>query len=113
VVAFFHPHCSAGGGGERVLWKAVQVLGDLHDQGLPLKVVIYTIGEPKASYKEGMCLCCAQYVTVSCLLTFLTCIELLRHVQERFSIAPSSSLSLTFVHLQDYAHFLGATMRSS
>jgi alpha-1,2-mannosyltransferase len=54
VIAFFHPHCSAGGGGERVLWKAVQVLGELHEQGFPLSVVIYTIDEPKASYKEGL-----------------------------------------------------------
>ena len=54
VVAFFHPYCSAGGGGERVLWKAVQVLGDLNEQGLPLNVVIYTIDEPRASYREGV-----------------------------------------------------------
>jgi hypothetical protein len=55
VIAFFHPHCFAGGGGERVLWKAIQVLGELHEQGFPLSVVIYTIDEPKASscYKEG------------------------------------------------------------
>lgn len=56
VIAFFHPYCSAGGGGERVLWKAIQVLGDLHGQGLSLEVVIYTIDEPKASYKAGRCL---------------------------------------------------------
>jgi alpha-1,2-mannosyltransferase len=53
VVAFFHPHCSAGGGGERVLWKAIQVLGELHEQGFPLIVVIYTTDEPKASYRKG------------------------------------------------------------
>lgn len=55
VVGFFHPFCSAGGGGERVLWKAIQVLGDLHDKGLPLEVVVYTIDSTKESYKEGMC----------------------------------------------------------
>ena len=55
VVGFFHPFCSAGGGGERVLWKAIQVLGDLHDKGLALEVVIYTIDPPKESYKEGTC----------------------------------------------------------
>lgn len=53
VIAFFHPFCSAGGGGERVLWKAVQVLGHLYDQGMALEVVIYTIDEPTATYKEG------------------------------------------------------------
>jgi hypothetical protein len=25
-VAFFHPYCDAGGGGERVLWEAVKAL---------------------------------------------------------------------------------------
>jgi hypothetical protein len=54
VVAFFHPHCSAGGGGERVLWKAVEALGDMRDDaGLPISVVIYTIDTPHENYKEG------------------------------------------------------------
>jgi len=26
VIGFFHPYCNAGGGGERVLWIAVQAL---------------------------------------------------------------------------------------
>lgn len=26
LVAFFHPFCNAGGGGERVLWQALKVL---------------------------------------------------------------------------------------
>lgn len=26
TVAFFHPYCNAGGGGERVLWCAIRVL---------------------------------------------------------------------------------------
>ena len=26
VIGFFHPYCNAGGGGERVLWMAVQAL---------------------------------------------------------------------------------------
>lgn len=55
VIGFFHPFCSSGGGGERVLWKAIQVLGDLHDKGLALEVVIYTIDPPKESFKEGTC----------------------------------------------------------
>lgn len=24
TIAFFHPYCNAGGGGERVLWRAVE-----------------------------------------------------------------------------------------
>ena len=26
VVAFFHPYCNSGGGGERVLWAAVSAI---------------------------------------------------------------------------------------
>mmetsp|Transcript_12101 Transcript_12101/g.35077 ORF Transcript_12101/g.35077 Transcript_12101/m.35077 type:complete len:555 (-) Transcript_12101:78-1742(-) len=39
--AFFHPYCSGGGGGERVLWKMVQLL-----QGKNKRCVIYTIDPP-------------------------------------------------------------------
>lgn len=39
--AFFHPYCSGGGGGERVLWKMIQIL-----QQHGKKVVIYTIDPP-------------------------------------------------------------------
>jgi alpha-1,2-mannosyltransferase len=84
-VAFFHPFCSAGGGGERVLWKAVEALGELNDQGLLLKVIIYTVDPPKEDY--------------------LT--EVLQHIKSRFSITPASSLSIEFVHLQDHSRFLG------
>ena len=110
VVAFFHPHCSAGGGGERVLWKAVQVLGDLHDQGFPLEVVVYTTDRPKASYKEGTCfvgVCTYLAWMYDCACSLFFASDLLGHVQARFSISPSPSLPLTLVHLQDYSHFLG------
>ncbi|KAL3944743.1 MAG: hypothetical protein SGBAC_001162 [Bacillariaceae sp.] len=39
--AFFHPYCSGGGGGERVLWKMIQVL-----QSHGKSVIIYTIDPP-------------------------------------------------------------------
>ena len=56
VIAFFHPHCSAGGGGERVLWKAIQNLGELQTSGVQinLKVAVYTSDPFHDSYKEGM-----------------------------------------------------------
>ena len=31
IIGFFHPNCSAGGGGERVLWKAIQALGEVKE----------------------------------------------------------------------------------
>jgi ALG11 mannosyltransferase N-terminus len=32
TIAFFHPYCTGGGGGERVLWKMIQVLGCMQQQ---------------------------------------------------------------------------------
>uniref|UniRef100_V9KUA4 GDP-Man:Man(3)GlcNAc(2)-PP-Dol alpha-1,2-mannosyltransferase n=1 Tax=Callorhinchus milii TaxID=7868 RepID=V9KUA4_CALMI len=39
VVAFFHPYCNAGGGGERVLWCAVRAMQQRYED---VAVVIYT-----------------------------------------------------------------------
>jgi alpha-1,2-mannosyltransferase len=122
VIGFFHPYCSAGGGGERVLWKAIQAFGELkegklmdrrsdkskkaasttaslvtnnntHDICLTncknLMVVIYTVDEPSATYER----------------------DLLKHVQERFSITIPKSLSLHFVHLHEKKHLLRKSKR--
>lgn len=42
VLAFFHPHCDSGGGGERVLWVIIDAL--LQDESLcsKLRVCIYS-----------------------------------------------------------------------
>lgn len=53
TLAFYHPHCSAGGGGERVLWKAVEGLGELRDAGMKLRVIIYTVDKPREHYSKG------------------------------------------------------------
>ncbi|CAM9442817.1 unnamed protein product [Choristocarpus tenellus] len=43
VVGFFHPFCNAGGGGERVLWRAMHAISNLSkDQGNTLHVIIYS-----------------------------------------------------------------------
>jgi alpha-1,2-mannosyltransferase len=42
--AFFHPHASGGGGGERVLWKMVQIL---QQQQQHPHIVIYTLDPPE------------------------------------------------------------------
>lgn len=61
ILAFFHPHCAAAGGGERVLWAILQALGEIDQQGLPIKVVIYTIDPPSPTYKNGeSCRCAAS-----------------------------------------------------
>eukprot|EP00986_Skeletonema_menzelii_P001270 scaffold338_cov155-Skeletonema_menzelii.AAC.4 len=115
VIGFFHPHCSSGGGGERVLWKAIQALGELKEGKLMdrrtnkskksasnysadeeslnncknLVVVIYTVDKPSASYEK----------------------DLLAHVRERFSITIPKSLSLHFVHLHEEKHLLQKSKR--
>ena len=53
TIAFFHPHCSAGGGGERVLWKAIEALAELNDEGLKIQVAIYTSDDHIEIYAKG------------------------------------------------------------
>ncbi|KAJ9475097.1 GDP-Man:Man(3)GlcNAc(2)-PP-Dol alpha-1,2-mannosyltransferase [Pseudozyma hubeiensis] len=49
IVGFFHPYCNAGGGGERVLYEAVQ----LHLSSDPMCIVaVYTGDFPAASKEE-------------------------------------------------------------
>jgi hypothetical protein len=85
-IAFFHPCCSSGGGGERVLWKAIQALDELHAvEGLSFEIVIYTVDKANEKYRK----------------------TLLDHVQSRFSIQPTTSVTVSFAHLDQYAHFFG------
>ncbi|KAL9185136.1 hypothetical protein ACHAXT_002913 [Thalassiosira profunda] len=106
VIGFFHPRCTAGGGGERVLWKSIQALGELREGKVAkrrtktkkesggidgddvrlqncrnLSVVVYTIDKHSDNYDE----------------------EVREKVRERFSITVPSSLPLHFVHLHELA----------
>jgi alpha-1,2-mannosyltransferase len=49
VYAFFHPYCSGGGGGERVLWKIVQSLQQTKKN---VKIVIFTVDPPGTDEKN-------------------------------------------------------------
>jgi hypothetical protein len=53
LLAFFHPHCSAGGGGERVLWKAIQALGEIYNDGIDMEIAIYTCDDHHDTYASG------------------------------------------------------------
>lgn len=53
LIAFFHPHCAGGGGGERVLWKAIQALIELGDVGFKSSIAVYTSDVYSASYRQG------------------------------------------------------------
>jgi len=77
IIAFYHPHCAAGGGGERVLWKAIQALGELRDSGMKIKVVIYTIDPPRKNYHQ----------------------DVLDNARDRFSVLFAPSLQINFVHV--------------
>jgi alpha-1,2-mannosyltransferase len=85
-IAFFHPYCSGGGGGERVLWKMIQVLHQLRPD---LALVVYTIDPPHEHYKE----------------------TLTKHVSDLFSLHLPPTVS--FVHLHEYAHLLRPARRFS
>lgn len=78
TIAFFHPHCASGGGGERVLWKAIQAIGELCRDGLSVAVVVYTSDDYSSSYRK----------------------DVLSKVKDRFSIDISVlPLKLSFVHI--------------
>jgi hypothetical protein len=67
-IAFFHPHCRGGGGGERVLWKAIESISRLNQDHcksdssdlmrrrckVKFEVVVYTSDPKKDNYCEGM-----------------------------------------------------------
>ena len=91
LIAFYHPNCSAGGGGERVLWKAIQCLGEMREAGLHIRVAIYTADEPSPSYKQ----------------------DVLAHANERFTIDVSSSLPITFVHIHEAKKRIATSKRLS
>ena len=105
VLAFFHPYCTGGGGGERVLWKMIQVLGEMipprsshrnHNNKATTTIVsfhstilIYTIDPPTVTYSEGtpllsrishwricVCVCVTNPLYISTLLIFLFCFVL-------------------------------------
>ncbi|GAX18690.1 alpha-1,2-mannosyltransferase [Fistulifera solaris] len=91
VLGFFHPYCSGGGGGERVLWKMIQDIGGLCERGFSVQIVIYTVDPPSPTYQE----------------------QLLQQIQERFDLLISKQLQIQFVHLHAYAHYLQPAPRLS
>ena len=69
-IGFFHPHCRGGGGGERVLWKAIEGISQLNEDSCDdltkadgkkslkrkkkLHVVVYTSDPKTEGYHKGM-----------------------------------------------------------
>lgn len=123
VVAFYHPRCTGGGGGERVLWKMVQVLseyaagagagagagaddtddGDDDDDGGPKK---------NKNGSSGVIEQVVIYTKDAPTETYAR--DVYRHVRERFALElPEQTLNLRFVHLDEYADYLVPSKRFS
>ena len=52
VLAFFHPYCTGGGGGERVLWKMIQVLGEMIPRSSEIRKDHDTLLSPHKSHSH-------------------------------------------------------------
>lgn len=74
TIGFFHPYCNAGGGGERVLWCAIQALAAATEDR-KLKVVVFT-GDKGVSGEA-----------------------ILQRAQDRFNISIPQSLNVQFVYI--------------
>jgi alpha-1,2-mannosyltransferase len=48
TLGFFHPFCSSGGGGERVLWKMIESL-----ERFEYDIIIYTVDTPSEDHVKG------------------------------------------------------------
>ncbi|XP_025204593.1 GDP-Man:Man(3)GlcNAc(2)-PP-Dol alpha-1,2-mannosyltransferase [Melanaphis sacchari] len=70
-IAFFHPYCNAGGGGERVLWCAVNAVNTVYPK---VKIVIYT-GDLEVSP-----------------------VEIIKRAKQRFNITLPNNLEFVYLH---------------
>ncbi|GKY91470.1 hypothetical protein MPSEU_000119300 [Mayamaea pseudoterrestris] len=85
---FFHPFCSSGGGGERVLWHLIQVLLQQEEN---IQIIIYTVDKPTEHYKT----------------------DLLRKIETQFSVCIKAPDTIEFVHLHQHLHLLQPAQRFS
>ena len=121
VIGFFHPHCSAGGGGERVLWKSIQALAELKEGKLlqssnnqPRRTKtnkdiapssLNNIPEDDNRFVNCKNLSVVIYTVDEPTGTYDT--DVMDKVRERFSIVIPSSLKIHFVHLHEIKYLLG------
>ena len=119
VIGIFHPYCSAGGGGERVLWKAVQALGEMKEGKMILTTnqrrgktaeaekKVANIILPKDDVRLRNCKNLTVVIYTVDEPTENYDKEVLEKVRQRFSITIPSSLSIHFVHLHEVKYLLG------
>lgn len=70
-IAFFHPYCNSGGGGERVLWCAVTAVSSAYPK---VKIVVYT-GDLEVSPDE-----------------------IIKRTKQRFNIALPNNIEFVYLH---------------
>ncbi len=128
VIGFFHPHCSAGGGGERVLWKFIQTLGELKEEAMFATRQHHRRSKTKKNNEtknirsnrtsadgddkdddviRRNCRNMSVVVYTVDEPTENYDQDIMEKVRERFSIVISSSLHIQFVHLHEIKCFLG------
>ena len=116
VVAFFHPRCSDGGGGERVLWMAIRALGEMREGNLARRRG-KTRRETSSGYLAGVVADDDARIENCKRLSVVVYTvdepsedydrEVVEKVRERFSIVIPSSLHVHFVHLHEVKRLLG------
>ena len=116
VVGFFHPRCSSGGGGERVLWKSIQALGELKE-GKFMKRRTKTRKENSSNNLARLIGNSGDVRLKNCknLSVVVYTVDepsdnydkvVFEKVRERFSIVLPSSLNVHFVHLNEVKNLL-------
>ncbi len=131
VIGFFHPYCSAGGGGERVLWKFIQALGELKEREKKrMQEAMLTTNQHRRSKtkKENEtntirsnedndddvirrnCRNISVVVYTVDEPTDNYDQDVMEKIRERFSIVISSSLHIQFVHLHEVKYLLGKSL---
>jgi len=123
VVGFFHPYCSSGGGGERVLWKSIQALGEMKEGNfVQRRSKIHKGKQPSAELSEMLRNPDGDVRLANCrnLAVVIYTVdegtpeydsEVLKKVKERFSIDIPPSLSINFVHLHEFKYLLDKASR--
>lgn len=129
VIGFFHPYCSAGGGGERVLWKFIQALGQLKEEEREgKKKTLLTQNRRSKTKKENEtnlhstatnhgkgdediirrnCRNLSVVVYTVDEPTDNYDQDVMKKVRDQFSIGISPSLHIQFVHLHEVKYLLG------
>ncbi|KAL7545124.1 hypothetical protein ACHAWF_014491 [Thalassiosira exigua] len=120
VVGFFHPHCSAGGGGERVLWKSIEALGELKEGKLMSRrtkkgkevsngLVDLTAGSDDSRLRNCRNMAVVVYTVDPPSANYKQ--QAMKKVHERFSITISPALPVKFIHLHEVKHLLDKPKR--